>query len=298
MPDVVAQAPLAQADLVGQVVVVTGGGRGIGQAIVRAFARSGASVVAVSRSAAELRQTVDLVAQEGGVARPRTVDVTDRAAVGALVEDVLAEFGQIDVLVNNAGSFAALGPVWDLDPDLWLRDLTTNLFGSFLCARAVLPSMITRRQGTIINLTGGGGTEPCPFYTGYGSSKAGIIRLTESLAAEVAPHNIRVYALGPGLVRTAMTESLMKDLRIRDYNAGFADAMTSGDTVSPDLAAWMVVFLATMRDAQLSGRVFDLETLLRGDVSSYQDVAATLTEVVQRAEQIVQQDLYTLRLRT
>ena len=196
-----------RASLAGQIAVVTGAGRGTGQAIVRALAQSGATVVAVSRTHEELEQTVAPVTHDGGTAHAQMVDVTDQGAVDALVQGVLAGFGQIDMWVNNAGSSAATGsPVWESDPVLWVRDITTNLVGTFLCVRAVLPSMIARRQGVIINLSGGGADEPAPRYTGYACSKAGILRFTDSLAAEVAAHNIFVYALDPGLVRTAMTE--------------------------------------------------------------------------------------------
>ena len=175
------------AALRGQVALVTGGGRGIGRAIVRALARAGATVLAAARTEAELAATVAQVARDGGTAHARPLDVTDRAAVDALVAGAVAEFGAVDVLVNNAGSFAALGPVWAVEPEAWLRDVTTNLYGPFLCARAVLPHMLARRQGVILNLTGGGATAAGPNYTGYASAKAGLVRFTDSLAGEVTP---------------------------------------------------------------------------------------------------------------
>jgi NAD(P)-dependent dehydrogenase (short-subunit alcohol dehydrogenase family) len=278
-----ADARDAPAALTGQVALVTGGGRGIGREIVRALARAGATVVAAARTRPEVDETVALVARDGGTARATALDVTDRDAVDGVVREVLAELGRIDVLVNNAGSFKALGPVWEADPEVWLKDVTTNLYGTFLCARAVLPQMIERRSGTIINLSGGGATSPGGGWTAYASSKAGVLRFTDSLAAEVAPHNIHVFALGPGLVRTTMTEYLLARPHVGEYNPGFVAAMTQGRTVSPEEAGQLAVFLATLRDPRLSGRTFG--------------VGSDYRAAVERAEEVARDDLYVLRLR-
>jgi NAD(P)-dependent dehydrogenase (short-subunit alcohol dehydrogenase family) len=269
--------------LAGRVVLVTGGGRGIGRAITRAFARAGATVVATSRTRQELDETIGLVERDGGAARAIVADVTDRAAVETLVADVLAAYGRVDVLVNNAGSFAALGPVWETDPDLWLRDVTTNLFGTFLCSRAVLPGMIERRDGTIVNLIGGGALSPGAGWTGYASSKAGIMRFTDSLAREVAPYDVFVFALGPGLVRTAMTEYLLGRPGVEQINPGFVAALRSGNVAPPEQAGRLAVFLATLRDPRLSGRLFQ--------------VGSDYARAPDRAEDIARDDLFTLRLR-
>ncbi len=185
--------------------------------------------------------------------------------------------------MNNAGTFAAVGPVWEVDPDLWLRDLTTNLVGTFLCARAILPHMIDRRRGTVINLTGGGAETPGPFYTGYACSKAGVLRFTDSLAAEVKPHGINVFAMAPGLVRTAITEYLQGHPGVPVYIPWFVPAMVAGRDVPPERAGQLAVFLATVQDPRLSGRVFGATT----------DYASA----VERAEDIAREDLQTLRLR-
>ena len=270
-------------DLRGQVAVVTGGGRGVGRAMVRCFARAGATVLAAARTTSELAETVEQVGRDGGIAHARRLDVTDQQAVEALVAGAVAEFGAVDILVNNAASFAALGPVAEVDPEAWLRDVTTNLYGTFLCARAVLPHMLARRRGVILNLSGGGASAAGPNYTGYASSKAGILRFTDSLAGEVTPAGVFVYAIGPGLVRTAMTEGLMAHPQIAAYNAGFADAMTAGRDVPPERAGELAVFLAGLRDPRLSGRVFSVDW----------DRGA----ILKQADAIARDDLYTLRLR-
>jgi 2-deoxy-D-gluconate 3-dehydrogenase len=273
----------APAVLAGQVAIVTGGGRGIGRAIVQALAQAGAAVVAAARTPAELDETVALVAAAGGTARAQVTDVTDRAGVEALVRQTADAFGRIDVLVNNAGTCGAPAPVWETDPDLWLRDLTTNLFGMFLCARAVLPHMLARRRGTVINLSGGGAGDPGPFYSAYACSKAGVLRFTDSLAAEVAPHGIRVFALGPGFVRTATTEALVGHPDAPKYVPQYVNMMAQGRDVSPELAGRLAVFLATLRDPRLSGRSF----------SARSDYAAQAADV----EAIARDDLLTLRVR-
>jgi len=172
--------------------------------------------------------------------------------------------------------------VWETDPDLWWQDVTTNLYGTFLCTRAVLPTMIERRTGTIINLSGGGAASSAPYWSGYASSKAGVLRFTECLAAEVASYGIQAYAINPGLVRTAMTEFLLEQPRVAEYAPWFPPAMQGG-TVSPDLAGQLVVFLATVRDRRLSGRVFSV-------YAEYENLSA-------EAERIARDDLYMLRLR-
>lgn len=269
--------------LANKTVLVTGGGRGIGRAIVRAFAQAGATVIAASRNESELQETVALVEQDGRQAVAMPVDVTNRQSVEWLTERIHNRYGPVDVLVNSAGSFAAVDPVWEVDPDLWLGDLMTNLYGTFLCSRAVLPSMIERQSGTIITMSGGGAAGAYPFASSYASSKAGVLRFTDSVAAEVAPYNIYVYALEPGLVRTAMTEGLLRHPKIHEYIPGGAKAMAEGRTVSPDLSGKLAVFLATLKDRRLSGRSIS--------------VTDDYTLLVEQADKIVEQDLRTLRIR-
>ena len=169
-------------DLSGQLAVVTGGTRGVGLAIAQALHSAGADVRTFSRS--------------GGV------DVADPEAV----ESAVTGLGPVDLLVNNAGTFDAIGPVWSADPDAWHGDLQTSVLGAFNCSRVVLPGMIERGRGRIVNVSSGAATRPYPYGSGYAAGKAALLSFTETLAAETQEHGVAVFAITPGFVWTAMTD--------------------------------------------------------------------------------------------
>jgi short chain dehydrogenase len=141
--------------LTDSVALVTGGGRGIGRAIALALAREGAAIAIAARSPEELGRTLAELHVIHGRAIAVRADVTDRAAVERTVADTEARLGPIDFLVNNAGSASTVGPIWEVDPDEWWREVEVNLRGPLLCARAVLPGMIARRRGRIVNMASG-----------------------------------------------------------------------------------------------------------------------------------------------
>jgi NAD(P)-dependent dehydrogenase (short-subunit alcohol dehydrogenase family) len=210
-------------DLAGQTALVTGGSSGVGLAITEALGAAGATVHPVSRSTG--------------------LDVTDLRGV----ERAVAELGPIDLLVNNAGAFEAIGPAWEVDPDAWRRDLETSLVGAFHCSRAVLPGMIERGRGRIVSVASGAATRAYPYGSGYAAGKRGILSFTESLAAETAPYGIVVFAITPGFVWTEMTE------RLRDAE-GPAPDISGADPVDPRRAGELVVRLASGEADALSGR--------------------------------------------
>jgi NAD(P)-dependent dehydrogenase (short-subunit alcohol dehydrogenase family) len=196
-------------NLKNKIVIITGAGRGIGQVVALEFARRGAKIFCVARSKDQLQATEKLIAAHGGTAAALVADVTDPKQVRKMVDFALRKFGRIDVLINNAGSFRAVGAVWEVDPALWAQDVQTNLFGAFYCSQAVLPAMMKQRKGMIINLAGGGIDRPFLGASGYGSSKTGLMRLTDTLALELQEAGypgIQVCAIDPGFIRSAMTE--------------------------------------------------------------------------------------------
>ena len=222
-------------DLSGQVALVTGGTRGVGQAIAQALQAAGADVRTFSRS--------------GGV------DVADREAV----EHATAGLGPVDLLVNNAGTLDAIGPAWAVDPDAWRRDLETTVLGAFHCSRAALPGMIERGRGRIVNISSGAATRPYPYGSGYAAGKAALLSFTETLAAETKEHGLAVFAITPGFVWTEMTQSL------RDAS-GPAPDISDAEPVEPERAGELVVRLATGEADALSGQFIhvldDLDELL------------------------------------
>lgn len=256
------------ADTHTRTVLVTGAGRGIGRAIAERFAAHGDRVALLSRSEEQLRGVADAIRSAGGTALAVPADVTEAPALERAVARVEAELGPLDVLVNNAGSFYAIGPVWEVDPEQWWRDVEINVRGVFLCCRAVLPGMLRRGAGRILNLIGGGTANPFPYGSGYGSSKAAVMRLTECLDAELRQEGspVRAFAMGPGLVRTTLTEFQLQSEEGRRWMSRIERMFEEGRDVPPTRAAELALALASGRFDALSGRAFgvgdDLEALL------------------------------------
>ena len=262
----------------GRVAIVTGSGRGLGQAMAVALAKAGAAVGLTARSKREIEETAATIESGGGRAVAVPADVTKVGAVDQMVREVEAKFGPVDLLVNNAGvSFMDRArSSWELSPDLWWEELEVNLRGPYLCARAVLPGMVSRRRGCIINVATVGALR-AGRGDAYNVSKTALTRWTEGLGTEARPFGVAVVAIEPGFVRTAMVE--------RAIAHGHTDLQRGLDTAGDmpaSMSADLVVELASVDLLPLSGRFFCV-----GD-----DVKAKL----QQAEEIVQRDLYTLRM--
>ena len=249
----------------GQVALVTGAGRGIGRGIAQRLAADGMKVALVSRTEPELEETKRLIDADGGKCMAIPADVVDERAVNAAFERARAAFGPVELAVNNAARFNALGPVWEVATDDWWRDVTVNLKGVFLRCRAALAQMRPLHRGRIINLIGGGTGDPFPYGSGYGCSKAAVMRLTECLAKEASPDGVSVFALGPGLVRTAMTELQLQTESGRRYFGRIRELFEKGVDVPPTLAAEVASQIASGRFDALTGRAFyageDLDAL-------------------------------------
>ena len=203
--------------LANKVAVVTGAGRGIGRAIAELQAQEGARVALIARTAAEVEAAADAIRAAGGTAHAYAVDVVDGAAVAAAFAVIESDLGPVTLLTNNAGAFSAYGPIWTVDPDAWRRDVETNLFGTFNCCRAALPGMIARGRGRVIVMTGGGAATSFPMGSGYATSKAGLLRFAECVADTLIGTGVLVFAMDPGLVRTAMTQRQLESEAGRKY---------------------------------------------------------------------------------
>jgi NAD(P)-dependent dehydrogenase (short-subunit alcohol dehydrogenase family) len=253
-------------ELRGQVAIVTGGGRGIGRAAAQLLASRGASVAVVSRTRAEVDETAAAIARGAGRALAIAADVTDSAAVAALAARVERELGAVDLLVNAAGVARPYGPSWEVDPGEWWRAFEVNVRGAFLCARAVLPGMIARRRGRIVNVSSGSGNVAFPYVSAYCASKAALTRWTEVVAAEAREHGVSAFAIEPGTVRTAMTEDVLRGPEGRRWIPWFSKIFEDGRDVTPEHAADLVATLASGRLDALSGcflsRADDLDALL------------------------------------
>ena len=260
--------------------IVTGAGRGVGRAIAEELAAAGAAVGVSARSRHEIEAVSDSIAQAGGRAAAIAADVTDDAAVAALVAETETRLGPPTLLVSNAGSWRQVGPLADADPEDWWTDVEVSLKGTFLCAHAVLPGMLARRRGRIVTLSSYAAIEPRRYMTAYASAKAAVLRLTDSLAAELDGSGVLAFAITPGFVRTELLESVAASESGRRYLPGLAERT---DALEPGRAGRLVVDIASGRLDSLSGR--------------FLHVLDDVDELLRRAGEIVEGDLYTLRLR-
>ncbi|WP_291097298.1 MULTISPECIES: 3-ketoacyl-ACP reductase [unclassified Flavobacterium] len=200
-------------DLKNKNALVTGAGKGIGKAVAIALAKEGVNVILVARTQSDLDQVAKEVNSFGVKSLVLTADVADINSVNSAIKKALAEFKTIDILINNAG-IAAFGKFLELEPAAWERIIQVNLMGTYYVTRAVLPNMIERQTGDIINISSTAGLSGNALTSAYSASKFAVLGLTESLMQEVRKHNIRVTALIPSTVATDMA----KDLKLTDGN--------------------------------------------------------------------------------
>jgi 3-oxoacyl-[acyl-carrier protein] reductase len=256
--------PAFERELEGQVALVTGGGRGIGRSIAQELSAAGMRVAVSARTAEEVEETAHDI---DGLAL--VADVGDREQVEEMVRRAEGELGPIDLLVNNAGVAPSEDAAWELDPDEWWRVFEINVLGAYLCCRAVIPGMIERGRGRIVNTGSGAAYLPGSRSTAYNASKAALARFGESLALQLEPHGIPVFTISPGLVRTAMTEDTFPD---------------DAPWTPPELAPRLVRALASGRADRLSGRYIHAE---------HDDIE----ELIARVDEVVRDDLNAIRLR-
>ncbi len=241
-----------QIDLKGRVAVVTGGAQGIGYAISERMLRSGATVVMWDIDAGKLDGACRSLALLGAVTG-HLVELTDDGAVQAASAQTVAAQGRIDILVNNAGITGGNATTWELDPAMWRRVIEVNLVAPYLTCRAVVPHMIEKGYGRIVNIASVAGKEGNPNASHYSASKAGLIALTKSLAKEVATRGISVNAITPAVAKTAMFDQ-MTQAHV-DYMLG---KIPMGRFLEVGEAAAMVAWLASEECSFSTGAVFDL----------------------------------------
>ena len=263
-------------ELAGQVALVTGGGRGIGRAIALEYAAAGARIAITARSADQLDETVALVKGQGGTIISIPGDVSDPASVADVCGVVERELGPVTVLMNNAGTTGPFGPLWEVDAYDWWHTLEIHLRGSFLFINRIVPGMIERGSGRVINMVSGAGIAPRPNFSGYGIAKAAQIRLAETLAVEGKEHGLIAFAMSPGLVITELAEHTMRSADAQKWNREFVDRLSSeksADNYETSMAkvTELALTLASGRADRLSGQHLgpsdDVEALLKQAVS-------------------------------
>ncbi len=241
-----------QLDLKGRTAVVTGGARGIGRAITERMLASGAAVAIWDLDAAAMAQTAGELAGQGVVSTHK-VELTDQAAVRSAAEATLARHGAIDILVNNAGITGGNAPTWDLAADAWRRVVEVNLIGPFLACSAIVPGMVARGYGRVVNIASVAGKEGNPNASHYSASKAGLIGLTKSLGKELAATGVLANCITPAAAKTDIFAQM---------TAGQIDYMLSkipmGRFVEVAEIAALACWLASEDCSFSTGAVFDI----------------------------------------
>jgi 2-dehydro-3-deoxy-L-rhamnonate dehydrogenase (NAD+) len=241
-----------QIDLNGRTAVITGGARGIGYAVAQRALRSGAAVALWDVDEARLEHSQRELSSLGTVSVV-SVDLVDDAAVEAAAATTFERHGAIDILVNSAGITGGNGSTWELDPAVWRRVIEVNLIGAYLTCRAVVPRMIERGYGRIVNIASVAGKEGNPNASHYSASKAGLIGLTKSLGKELATRNILVNAVTPAACKTEIFDSMSQQ-----HIDFMLSKIPMNRFLMPDEAASLILWLASEDCAFSTGAVFDL----------------------------------------
>jgi NAD(P)-dependent dehydrogenase (short-subunit alcohol dehydrogenase family) len=242
-----------------RVAIITGASMGIGKAISLAFANEGAAVVVAARDLSRLEEVAKDIKVRGGRAKAIPTDISNPEQVKQMVAQAISEFGQIDILVNNAAAHAPGANVVDLNLDDWNKLIMVNLTGTMLCSREVLKYMIARRSGNIINISSVAGISGHPTESPYSASKWGIIGFTETLAIEVGEYNIRVNCISPGPTRTEGFEEFIRSLAenlgvsYEEMMRKVADNNSLKRIAEPSEIATCTVFLASDDSSAITG---------------------------------------------
>ncbi len=237
------------------VVIVTGAGQGIGFGIARAMAARGATVVLAERDAATGAKAAELLKDAPGKAHFAACDVSDSKQVDQLVEKALADFGRLDVVVNNAGIVRA-NMLWNLTDEQWNAVIATNLSSQFFMIRAAARSWMKDNGGAIVNMSSIGGLRGSIGQINYAAAKAGVVGLTKAAALELGSYGVRVNAIAPGTTETPMTKTIMETDKLRER---FRKEIPLGRFGKPGDIAAAAVFLAGPEASWITGKVLTVD---------------------------------------
>ncbi|MBM3156716.1 MAG: 3-oxoacyl-ACP reductase FabG [Chloroflexi bacterium] len=241
---------ITNSSLKGKVAIVTGAGRGIGRAIALAFARQGAKVVIAEMNLENGKTVADEIHQLGKEALAVQTNIAVKSEVDNMVAKTLEKFGTIDILVNNA-AINIMRPLVDLREDGWDKVMNVDLKGYFLCTQAVAKVMMQKGSGKIINMASTGAAKAAVGLGAYSIAKAGVVMLTRVFAIELAPHNIRVNAIGPYLVKTAFSQPMWSDPEVLRATES---SIPLGHIAEPEDIASVALFLASDASSQVTGQ--------------------------------------------
>ncbi len=237
--------------LAGKVVLVTGAGKGIGQAIAMRFAEAGSAIAVNDVTVEATEETVTAINESGGSAMAAAADVSDGAAVGAMIDAVMAKHGRIDVVVNNAGLVSPMLHFFEADEAWWRRIVDVNLTGHFLVSHPAARIMAKQGGGSIINMSSGGATRAHRSFTAYDATKGGIEALTRAMALDLGPYNVRVNALMPGSIDTSGLS--IDDRKLRGENVPL------GRIGEPSDMTGAALFLASDDASYITGDIIRID---------------------------------------
>ncbi len=237
-------------DLNGRVAFITGGSRGIGEAIARAYARAGAAVAVASRKRENVQPVADVITRDGGRAIALACHTGDRAQIAAAIADVVASFGGLDIVVNNAATNPHFGPLLDATDEMWDKTLQVNVKGYFSVAQIAVPHLLKRGGGKIINMASIAGITPGRMMGVYSVSKAAVLMLTQALAQELGPQGIQVNAIAPGVIQTKFSAALWSNAAL-----SASVAAKSGRIGQPEDLEGVALLLASSASNYINGGV-------------------------------------------
>lgn len=273
----------------GTAAVVTGGGRGLGRVLAQGLVGAGAAVGLIARSTDQLAESVRILEEAGGVAVSASADLADPIAATAAMTQLRNELGHIDLLVNNAGVNGPVGPAWEVAEEDWWRTVEVNLRGVEVCSRLVLPDMIARRRGRIVNITSRAGVYRWPLLSAYSVSKAAVVKYVENLAQETKRYGIAIFSLHPGILPIGFGELALAaaNLPVEGLQAGVGgwirEELASGRGAEPQKVADLLVRIAAGDADLLSGRHLTVDD--------------DLDDLLSRIDEIRGDDSYLLRVR-
>lgn len=240
-------------DLLGKISMVTGSAMGIGKEIALRLARDGSDIVIVDIERELAQKVLKEIQLMGRKSLFFEVDVSRWDQVEAMVDQVLKNFNKVDILINNAGIVGPVIPVWEYRVEDWDRVMEINMKGTFLCCKAVIPSMLKQKRGRIVNIASMAGKEGNPNMCAYSSSKAAVIAFTKALAKEVAQQNIMVNCIAPALIETRMSEIMGREQR-----EFLLSKIPMGRFGKPSEVAALVKFLVSDECSFSTGQCYDI----------------------------------------
>ena len=262
----------------------------MGRVLAQGLADAGAAVGLIARSSDQLAESVRLVEESGGVAVAVTADIADPRAAAAAITQLRERLGHIDLLVNNAGVHGPVGPAWEVAEDAWWRTVEVNLRGVEVCSRLVLPDMIARRRGCIVNITSRAGVYRWPLLSAYSVSKAAVVKYVENLAQETKRYGLAVFSLHPGILPIGVGELALAaaNVPVEGHQAGVGgwirEELASGRGADPRKVAELLVRIAAGDADPLTGRHLTVDD--------------DLDELLSRIDEVRDDDSYLLRVRT